>query len=477
MALNFISNYAANVAHRQLSATDAQATSSLAKLSSGTRVVSAKDDAAAMAIGSRMNSEIAALRQANVNAGQASSMLQIADGAMARVSDILTRMKTLAVQASSGQLGNTERGMLDTEYQSLLKEVDRIAGDTEFNGNRLVSGSTASALTAQGFAKIELDPSVGDAVVTFDYDNTTRTLTATNETTGLSQAVTLTGANKANETVNFADLGVKVELSKDFNRGTALTGAAPDSTATDDGGTPGAVDKDTIRLASVPSAAALDALKGIASGAITLSGTGASATLSLGATGYSASGVDLSVAGPQKVTLTHATTGDSFDIAFEVQTGFGAAATVSGDIQLGTATAFTVNDANLTFKIGTGTTANVDTIDINIDSITTHALGIDNTSIASAADADKALNAVGKASDKLNVARANIGASQNRLEFAAANLSTTIENQEAARSQLLDLDVAAEMTRFTSKQVLMQAGVAMLAQANQMPQNLMRLLG
>src|SRR3546814_8943017 len=84
-----------------------------------------------MAIGSRLNSEIQALRQASVNAGQASSMLQIADGAMARTSDILTRMKTLTVQASSDQLGNTERGMLDTEYQALLSEIDRIALDTE----------------------------------------------------------------------------------------------------------------------------------------------------------------------------------------------------------------------------------------------------------------------------------------------------------------------------------------------------------
>src|SRR3546814_11663966 len=86
MGMNLISNYAANVAHRNLSATDAQATSSLAKLSSGTRVVSAKDDAAAMAIGSRISSEVAGLKQAAVNAGQPASMMQIADGAMGKTS-------------------------------------------------------------------------------------------------------------------------------------------------------------------------------------------------------------------------------------------------------------------------------------------------------------------------------------------------------------------------------------------------------
>src|SRR3546814_365046 len=94
-----------------------------------------------LAIGSRLNAEVAALKQASVNAGQAVSMLQIADGAMSKVQDILVRMKTLAVQAGSGQLSGTERGMLDTEYQSLVSEIDRISSDTEFNGNQLVNGS------------------------------------------------------------------------------------------------------------------------------------------------------------------------------------------------------------------------------------------------------------------------------------------------------------------------------------------------
>src|SRR5882757_8264185 len=119
MSMNVISNYAANVAHRNLMTSDA----------------------AAMAIGARLNSTVNALKQASVNAGQGVSMLQIADGAMARVNDVLVRMKTLSVQAGSGQLSATERGMLDTEYQSLLSEVTRIAAATDFNGQQLVNGS------------------------------------------------------------------------------------------------------------------------------------------------------------------------------------------------------------------------------------------------------------------------------------------------------------------------------------------------
>ena len=109
MSLNVISNYAANVAHRYLMGADEATTSSLAKLSSGSRVVSAKDDAASLAIGSRLSALVEALKQASVNASQATSMLQVADGALGKISDILIRMKSLAVQASSGQLGSTER--------------------------------------------------------------------------------------------------------------------------------------------------------------------------------------------------------------------------------------------------------------------------------------------------------------------------------------------------------------------------------
>ncbi|MFQ5774600.1 MAG: flagellin, partial [Kiloniellaceae bacterium] len=148
MALNVISNFAANVAHRNLVISDGQASDSLAKLSSGQRVVSAKDDAASLAIGSRLKAEVVAMRTASVNAGQAGSMLQIADGALATTSDILVRMKELAVQSSSGQFSSVERGVLDSEYQALLAEITRIANDTEFNGTQLIAGG-ASTVTSQ----------------------------------------------------------------------------------------------------------------------------------------------------------------------------------------------------------------------------------------------------------------------------------------------------------------------------------------
>jgi Flagellin and related hook-associated proteins len=175
MALNVISNYAANVAHRNLMSSDAGATGSLAKLSAGQRVLSAKDDAASMAIGSRMVAEVKAMKQASVNATQASSMLQIADGAMGKISEILVRMKTLAVQAGSGQLSSTERTMLNTEYQALLSEIDRIANDTEFNSTVLLAGTTAVSTVLNSFTGATNYIQAADGVQSVVFDSNVAT--------------------------------------------------------------------------------------------------------------------------------------------------------------------------------------------------------------------------------------------------------------------------------------------------------------
>jgi len=147
MTLGIISNYAANVALRTLQKSDAEATSSLAKLSAGTRVLSAKDDAASMAIGSRLKGDVASLRMASVNAGQASSMLQIAEGGMSTISDMLTRAKVLATQSGSGSVSNVERGMLQREFSSLQSEIDRVTSTTKFSDTVLLNGTKSGGTT------------------------------------------------------------------------------------------------------------------------------------------------------------------------------------------------------------------------------------------------------------------------------------------------------------------------------------------
>jgi flagellin len=382
MALNVVSNYAANVAHRNLAMTDTQASNSLAKLSIGKRVVSARDDAASMAIGSRMNAEVQGLKQAVVNSGQANSMLQIADGAMSTVSDMLTRMKTLSIQASSENLGATERAFLDVEFQALMAEIDRVADDTDFAGQQLLDGEltitqSANLGTGDGVAGVSAQGVDTNGTFTIAYDGT--------DTFTVSD-----GTNSYTGTIS-SDL--------------------------------------------------LDT-----NGALTRSTT---------------------------IQLTDQTTnGAAGSLSIALNTAFDSASAVAAE-------AFTVagsTQLSLSFKLGTGTETQ-DSLSFTLDAISVTGLGLTGTeTIDSAANAESALEAVNTAINNLNEYRANVGAAQNRLEFASNNLSVSIENAEAARSTLLDLDIAAEMTTFTSKQVLMQTGVAMLAQANQLPQSLLRLL-
>ncbi len=446
MALNIISNYAANVAHRNLSASDEMATRSLSKLSSGTRVVSARDDAASMAIGARLNATTQALKTATVNVGQANSMLQIADGGMATIDDILVRMKTLAVQASSGNLSDTERGFLNDEFTELRDEIDRISSSTNFNGIQLLgdggdvaiefgdlaaAGSGEALVPVNGFDnfaitdnnywatdtdtdltdnnfEVNINYGAGDQVimtVTSTIDGAadrTQSIDVTDFRTGGTTAI---GAGESN-TLNFDELGLTFTVNTNFSASVAAIRA--DNTGASDFGTD---------------------------------------------TDFNGSG--LNSATGNTVTMA-ADNGQQLATSIEFQVGGGNTANDRLSIAL------TAVDAG---ALGSGSAGTEDSLeDLGANAITT------------AAGAQSAVEVVTRAIDDLQRARAAVGTSQNRLDFAGQNLASTQENTESARSTLLDLDVAAEMTAFTSKQILVQSGVAMLAQANQMPQNLLRLL-
>ena len=314
-------------------------------------------------------------------------MLQVADGAMARANDILLRMKTLAVQAGSGQLSGTERGMLNAEYQQLVSEIDRLAEDTEFNGVTLVDGGLALDLNT---AASNFTPAYGVASITFrgSYD-----ITAATGSTSADISYATTGTF----TLTHNGSTYSGSLASDTNDGSAMSNGTVVTLVT------GGSDNNKIDLA-INTAFDVDAA--IATGTIGLSGAAQS---------------------------------------------------------------------TFTYKVGTGTSTTADEITVSLDGINATALGLTGSDITAATTADTASTLITNAIDQLNINRATIGASLNRLEFAAANIATTLENTEAARSNLLDLDIAAEMSNFTSKQILQQAGVAMLAQANETPQTLLRL--
>ncbi|HRY23678.1 MAG TPA: flagellin [Geminicoccaceae bacterium] len=383
MALTATTNTTANTALRYLSQNNNMAASSLAKLSSGSRIVRASDDAASLAIGTKIKADVTALKQAQVNAGQASSLLQVADGGLSQVVDILMRMKALAVQAQSGSVSDNERGFLDKEFQALSGQIDAIAAQTKFNGTELLSGNIATAFSAigtaidgSGAAELKLTGGSEAGAYTVAYDDATGVLTVT-QGTGVgaeSQSVTLDNTDTAfTGSVAFDQFGLEVAFT--------------------------AFDLDTVAIAANNTA--------------------------------------------------------------------------------------TVTSGAMSFQVGVSSS---DTIDVTIADIRTTALG-DGTntlsddgsgspaSIGTAAKAAGAVDIIDGALSQISEGRADVGALISRFEFAAANVATTIENLDSARSTLLDVDMAAEMSNFSSKQVLVQASVAMLAQANQMPQQLLKLLG
>jgi flagellin len=137
-------NTAANSALRFLNNNSSAATSSVSKLASGSRIVKASDDAAGLAVGTRLLADVTVLRQSSVNAAQGASVLQVADGGLARISDVLQRMKALAAQSLSGVPSNTERGFIDAEFQQLRAEITAIAQTTRFNGSSLLDGTGQS---------------------------------------------------------------------------------------------------------------------------------------------------------------------------------------------------------------------------------------------------------------------------------------------------------------------------------------------
>jgi len=422
MALNIISNYAANVAHRNLSASDEAATRSLSKLSSGTRVVSARDDAASMAIGARLNATTQALKTATVNVGQANAMLQIADGSMATIDDVLVRMKTLATQAASGNLSDTERGFLNDEFGLLQEEIDRVASSTNFNGIQLLGDG-------------------GDVDIDF-------------ATVGAGVGADLTNANGFS---GFAITDNNFWASDDTGDGVADNNFVIDITS----GPGNSVIMTVTANVDDPTGAYTQSidLTSYQTGGANEVGVGQQASLN-----FDEIGLSISINSGLTATIDAAVGGADWGAANGENT--------TVDMLADNGQRF---NAGVDFQIGSNNTAS-DRLSITLSRVDLESLGIDADDISTQAGAQTAIENVNSAIDTLQAARASIGTFQNRLDFAGQNLATTQENTESARSVLLDLDVASEMTAFTSKQILVQSGVAMLAQANQMPQNLLRLL-
>ena len=425
MVISASTNTTANTALRYLNQNSAASANSLAKLSSGSRIVKASDDAASLAIGTKIKADVTALKQAQVNASQASSVLQVADGALAQTTDILMRMKALSVQAQSGSVSDNERGFLDKEFQALSSQIDSIAEQTKFNGETLLDG-----VSAFGFRGTTDGAGAFDAAATNNL-----ALTSNNGflKDGVEYTLTYAATHNAGDGDNPSSADITFTLSGGGSTATAtmtVTNAANgDADVTD-------VDLGTL---------------------VFQDGNGNSVTI--GAGDGTVSLPDVATAGVVAGTAIEGGSTFTADVGANFQVGVSSADTINvslGSIKTDVMGVFDGETATLADSAGDGTNV--------------------KASIGTAADAQNAVDIIDRALSQINTARADVGASISRFEFASANVANTIENMDAARSVLMDVDMAAEMSNFSSKQVMLQASVAMLAQANQQPQQLLRLL-
>lgn len=433
--LNLLSNFPANKALSNLTINSGEATKSVARLSSGSRLANPGDDVASLAIGSRLKAEVASLGQAVVNAGQASSLLQVADGALARTQDILNRLKALSVQAGNPALGASERALLDVEYQNLISEVDRIANDTKFGGKSLLANALGNhPPVASGGLFQETGNALNATVRNFDNEGSTA---GGNGTHRFDVQAGYSADSAGDQVLNF-------QASVTGEGGTAQYTTFVDKSLVDNAGT-----------------ATADLLTGI--------------TLTFGPQNAAAGGTLNQFAqdnGQIVISLDEGidvTNGNIGNISGRMDVNSIAAGLSDEDKQASRAT------NEFSFKVGSGILPTEDAIQMSLSGITAENMGIEGSGIDTASKADSASQAIDQAIDFVVSVRAEVGSSFNRVEFASRNLATTIENTEAARSTLMDLDVAQEVTKFTSQQILIQAGISTLAQANQLPQNLLRL--
>lgn len=546
MAMNSVlTNTAASSAQRFLTQAGARAESSISKLSSGSRIVKASDDAASLAISNKLRADIATLNQASRNASQGSSLLQVAGGGLAQIGDLLTRMKTLSTQVVNGTLSSSERQFAQQEFSQLITQVGETASQTQVNGIAMLNGGSKTLGNVDDVANMgtpaDVSAAVGgvDATATTYFDasggfaNVVANIKGSVE--GVVKDVRVTDVTVETMKIEL-DIGNQTYVgyvndaaaqntnilftstTNDHNQfelinNNAAIGTAANTLETDI--------KDLFELDSATTstsfssgalledATPVDLIQANAgatfSSAITASGATKSGEYTLTARDNVASDGTESVV----IRLQHsdgsvyeavvedentATADDLFTTASTktvkfsngVEINFGEAeldaiaAGTNGSADIGrnnaTAIKFKVSDGNATtlnFQVGVKSD---DTIGITFDSMTTTALGIAGLNIETEASAQAASDAIDTAINRVNTATAQVGALQSRMEYVQSNLATVTENLEAANGIFKDVDMAKEMTEFTKQQTLMQAGVSMLSQANQVPQMLMRLI-
>lgn len=400
-------------AHRNMGVNNTASGKSMEKLSSGLRINRAGDDAAGLAISEKMRGQIRGLEQSSRNASDGISLIQTAEGALNETTNILQRMRELAVQSANDTNTSDDREQLQKEMTQLGEEIDRIANNTEFNTKKLLNGNmgkattavkgtmvnsgTLEATTAQDTEFADLEDANGNNLGIADDD----VITATWSVGGKQYSASIKVAN--GDTLE----KLKTEIEKDA----------------------------TIEEFN------------IAAGAITVKAA--------------------------QTGITNQINGLSIEVKSANGDRKEAASNALSSFSVGTKAADTRTDGTANLQIGANANQQ---LNLSIEDMRATSLGVSNLQVGTQSQANTAINVIDEATKRVSSERANLGAAQNRLEYTISNLDNTAENLTSAESTLRDVDMAKEMMEYSKNNILNQAAQAMISQANQQPQNVLQLL-
>ncbi|MCL7945079.1 flagellin [Marinobacter sp. ATCH36] len=500
-------NIASLNTQRNLNASQGDANQALERLSSGLRINSAKDDAAGLAITERFTSQVKGLNQAIRNSNDGISLAQVAEGALGESGNILQRIRELAVQSANATNSASDRQALQSEVNQLKEELERIATTTEFNGLKLLDGSFQAQNFQAGANENQTIAVSIEGARTTDLANNTITAQNTIPRSGAGSTTAASADGSVTNTIGEQDLTISSSIGEatvNIDEGdTAEQIAAAVNNATESTG---------VR-ANARTTAEFSELGGTGDGtgtvSMTISSGGQKATISAqisdtddlrslaqeinaasGKTGITAEADDsgtlrlIQADGKDIVVEEFSTNADDTTVKFKGSSEDAAdaitldasddsidSARASGEISFDSSSSFAVT-SSANAGAAQGSILSVDA-GISVGSTPEDVSTIDIGSFQGATDA---LAIVDAAIERISGIRADLGAAQNRLESTIANLSTTSENLSAARSRIQDADFAAETAELARTQVLQQAGLSVLAQANARPQQVLQLL-
>jgi Flagellin and related hook-associated proteins len=419
-------NISALNTYNKLTANNAATASSLQKLSSGLKINKAGDDAAGLAISEKMRGQIRGLDQASANSSDGISLVNTAEGALNETHSILQRMRELAVQSSNDTNTDADRDEIQKEVAQLNDEIDRIAQTTQFNTKNLLDGSMGKAVskTANAYTNLSIAVSGGSGVAVGSALNALTDVNGKNLGIVSGDTITISYV-KDGTTKTTAELLVASGTIPTFgDLASGIQAAAGNS---------GAV-------------ASYGSLSG---------GSGTVLTAEVSGLAGAIHGMTITVKDSNGVVKTAAT--DALSAFKETTAALDAR----------------VKDNQATFQIGANTNQSMQ---LSIENMGSAALGIKGLDVDTQVNAETAIKAIDEAITKVSAERSKLGAVQNRLDHTINNLSASSENLTSAESRIRDVDMAAEMMKFTKNNILSQAAQSMLAQANQQPQGVLQLL-